>query len=91
MRLLKDEEIGDLLGLEKEKVYPCSLGSVHTLDVDAVLDAEHTKTLKAVAEWLEPLCLNKWYEGYEYQRMNCGDCVATMVMALHEGKMPGEE
>ncbi len=101
MSLLTDEEIGDLLDLEKEKEYPCSVGSVSTVDVDAVVDASQTATLKAVAELVN-------------SRLNCDDLMklaelltnpltpassvkvtveltALELRMLELGKMPGEE
>ncbi len=88
MSLLTDEEIGDLLDLEKEKEYPCSVGSVSTVDVDAVVDASQTRTLKAVAEWGNELCAE--HQGGSQLRKQCIFCVEGLFLCASEGKMPRE-
>ncbi len=90
MSLLTDEEIGDLLDLEKEREYPCSVGSVLTVDVDAVVEASQTLTLKAVAEWLGEYCDNPKHES-QAKRIACIRCLWELQDAGTFGKMPGGE
>ncbi|KKN62233.1 hypothetical protein LCGC14_0513700 [marine sediment metagenome] len=52
-----------------------------------VADASQTKTLKAVAEWLDKPCLS----GTEDAIYKCPRCVRQLRDMLREGKMPGEE
>ena len=90
MSLLTDEEIGDLLDLDKEKEYPCSLGSVFTIDVGAVADASQTKTLQAVAEWLREWCPGHERAASMRRRWNCNECLVAGHIQMREGKAPWE-
>ena len=54
-----------------------------------VADAEHAKTLKAVAEWLKAPCTVPIHNHTPTQpRSTCGRCVCDLVAALPKGKMP---
>ena len=57
----------------------------------ATADASQTKTLKAVAEWLNGKCSNEHHSGRgHWQRKNCVNCRMELIEAAAEGKMPGE-
>ena len=90
MSLLTDEEIGDLLDLEKEKEYPCSVGSVSTVDVDAVVDASQTRTLKAVAEGYAGDCSVESHPGRPPGRVGCMNCKEMLLAALWKGELPND-
>ena len=78
-RLLSNDGIGDLLDLDKEKEYDCSLGSVFTVDVDAVVEAQDASTLKTVATWLR----SRWTPvGAQF------NITAADLDRLDEGKAP---
>ncbi len=59
----------------------------------AIADREHTKTLKAVAEWLDEGCNEEMhlFAAYGKARWTCPNCLSETVLALREGKMPGVE
>ena len=77
MSLLTDLEIRAILELEP---YECILA-----DDRMVADAEHAKTLKAMAEWLQPYIVERYNDWCRY-------VIPTQaVFALREGEMPREE
>lgn len=81
--LLADEEIGDLLDLEKEYTYPCSDGSrTTTIDCHKVAKAQDAKTLKAVGEWLESRL------GQDISNFTQGFITLGDIEALKRGEMP---
>ncbi len=51
------------------------------------------KTLKAVAEWLDERCESEEpsHAPYGGLRITCRGCMDELWLALHDGKMPGEE
>lgn len=86
MSLLTDEEIKDLTATWHVQ---------HTTpQYRLVADASQTKTLKAVAEWLEDSCDTPSrlpHGGHHVKRKVCYACVLFLLEAIREGKMPGEE
>ena len=59
-----------------------------------VADAEHAKTLKAVAEWGNETCWNGLHSEENIiavRQMECPDCQDELLEAAAKGKMPGEE
>ena len=83
MSLLTDEEI---TGLQAQV-----LGKGFVDGVRPIVQAQHTKDLKAVAEWLEERCDKPDHRREGSQRGTCVSCVASLFASLREGKMPGEE
>ncbi len=62
-----------------------------TADLRTYLDAEHAKTLKAVAERLGEVCQNEGHPDYQTTRIYCDCCLAELIDCGERGKMPGEE
>ena len=79
MILLTDEEMGDLLCLEKEYTYPCSNGSfTSTVDCRAIAKAQRKK----VVEWGGEDCVEHRSEGY--LRRECSQCWQTLLRECDE-------
>ena len=58
---------------------------------DFVARAQHTHTLKAVAEWMSQKCDVESHSRYRNGRASCPLCLANLIICGIEGKMPGEE
>ncbi len=93
-RLLRNAEIGDLLDCEKEKEYACSLGSVHTVDVDALLvaQASHTeqRERQELVEWADGWCAGHEWDNLPHARRGCLRCWDELVKAASQGLAPTE-
>ena len=59
----------------------------------ALMDAEHAKTLKAVAEYLDDYCSEETHAACKDRllRRQCLICLMGITRCLSKGKMPGEE
>lgn len=94
-KVMSDNEIGDLLDLEKEYTYPCSDGSyTTTIDCHKVVQSQakisfreaRIATCKEVGKWLS----KKAKKQNEMMLVQNGDAVAFRdeIQALLQGKTP---
>ena len=82
-RLLTDEEILRAI----EDGFRIKNGvTMGVIDGSSISQAQDTKTLKAVGEWLEKYHEEHSTNGVRYQRISCDICLNQ----LKQGKMPEE-
>jgi len=87
MSLLTDEELKQA----REVWVKEDAGDTYT---HCVLSTQHTKTLKAVAEWGNATCFNGLHSEENIiavRQIECPDCQDDLLEAAAKGKMPGEE
>ncbi len=99
MSLLTDKELdnGMQAGVADWVISLRPTGDLNRSMFQGVIEAQHAKTLKAVAEWEDGYCDHRLnLEGRPVdsppkRRRSCIFCRENLLEATRQGKMPGEE
>ncbi len=94
MSLLTDKELdnGMQAGVADWVISLRPTGDLNRSMFQGVIEAQQTKTLKAVAEWGNVTCWNGLHSEENIiavRQMECPDCRDELLEAAAKGKMPG--